>query len=142
MQLVAADLTVPAGTPASAPVQAIVPVDTGHIGKGYLTIPSGPNGLAGWALLVAGTVVIPYSGVGWIIGNDHVYEWLIDRDVNAGQLVVQAYNTGTFPHTFYFACESMPYNQSGQITATLATGTPDETATTAAVAALSGAAGE
>lgn len=142
MQLVAADLTVPAGTPASAPVSLTVPVQQGHVGRVQLTIPSGPNGLAGWALLLAGTVVIPYNGESWVIGNDHTYEWVLDRDVNEGQLTINAYNTGTFQHTFYFYAEWEAINTAGQITASISTGQPADLATTAAVSVLSGAEGE
>lgn len=138
----AADLTVPAGTPATAPVSLTVPVPTGHVTRGVLTIPDGPNGLAGWQLLLAGTPIVPYDGESWLIGNDHVYTFPIDQDVNAGQLTVSGYNTGQYPHTFHFFADWIPPGQLPGVTATLATGAAALPATDASVAAITGYAPE
>lgn len=136
VQPVEADLTVPAGTPASAPVSAVVPVTTGWIGKARLTIPDGHNGLTGWALQVAGTTVIPYSGSGYVISNNHVYEWELNRQVNTGQVVVMGYNTGQFPHTFYFYGEWQSQAPTPPVSAVLASGTPAASDVTADVGDL------
>src|SRR5271163_3443088 len=98
-QVYAADLTVPPGTTAAAPASLVVPQLSGWVGEVTLRIPRGPNGLAGWCLVLAGTVVIPYAGAGWIVGDDDNYRWPLNRWCNVGQLVVRAYNTGTYPHT-------------------------------------------
>jgi hypothetical protein len=137
-QVVACDLTVQPGTPATAPLQATVPQAGGWISRIILVIPAGHNSLTGWALVLTGTVIVPYSGVGWIIGNDHMYEWQLDRYCNEGQLVVQGYNTGVFAHTFYFLADWDPAEPALGVTASIEASTPVSDATTSAVAGIAG----
>lgn len=137
-QPVEADLTVPAGTPASAPVTLTVPVQNGWIGRARLTVPDGHNGLTGWQLMLAGTPIIPYSGSGFIITNDAKWDFDLNREVNKGELQIVAYNTGTYPHTFYFVVWWQAAAPSPPIAASLASDTAVPAGTDAAVADLTG----
>jgi hypothetical protein len=137
-QPVEADLTVPAGTPQSAPVTLTVPVKQGWVGRARLTVPDGHNGLTGWQLILDGTPIIPYAGSGFIITNDAKWEFELNRDVNLGQLQVAGYNTGTYPHTFYFVVWWQAQAPAPPVTASLASSTAVPAATDQAVADLTG----
>jgi hypothetical protein len=137
-QVIAADLVIPAGTPQNAPASQVVPNSSGWVSEITLTFPAGPNGLAGWALELAGTVIIPYAGAGWVIANDYTFTWQLNRWCNAGQLVVMGYNTGVYPHTLRAKFTWQPDQPGLTATASLAVNGPATAATTAAVAALTG----
>ena len=137
-QVVPGDLTVPAGTPIATPASLVVPVQSGWISRATLTIPRGPNGLAGWALQLAGSPLIPYMPASWIIADDYTYAWEIDRWVNQGQLVALGYNLGVYPHTFRFRVEWAPNEPAVPVTADLASSTPQSDATELAVSGITG----
>jgi hypothetical protein len=95
------DLTVPAGTPASAPVSSVVPVVLGVLKRITLEVPPGHAGLTGWMLVIAGTPVIPYGGNRWLVADGYTDSWELDQVVNPGQVMVMGYNTDIYQHTFY-----------------------------------------
>ncbi len=136
-QPIAADLTVPAGTPKTAPVAVTVPVTGNWITKVRLIIPSGHNGFTGWQLLLAGTVVVPYTGTGWITASDHVFEFDVERWAEQGQLTMQGYNTGTYPHTFHAVADAYPQEPNPPVIASIAGSSPAAAATDSIVADFS-----
>ena len=95
------DLTVPAGTPATAPVSALVPLQLGVLRKITLEVPRGHSGLTGWQLVIAGTPVIPFAGNTWLIADNYTDSWELDEQVNPGQVQVMGYNNDIYAHTFY-----------------------------------------
>lgn len=138
VQVIGADLTVPPGTPQAAPVTLVVPITSGWVGRATLTIPRGPNGLAGWALQLAGSPLIPYLGESWIIADDYTFPWDIERWVNTGQLVCLGYNTGVYPHTFRFRCELSPTEPAIPVAASLAAQSSETAGTELAVSGITG----
>jgi hypothetical protein len=86
--------------------------------------------------VLAGTTVIPYSGSGFVVGDDDEYTWQLDRWCNQTQLVVKGYNTGVYPHTFYFKAEWEPNEPGLTATASLAANSVSSDQTAAAVAQL------
>lgn len=96
-----ADLTVPAGTAAAAPISAVWALDQGTLIKVRIVVPSGHNGLTGIRVLWAGTPIIPYAGAAYIVANNEQMEWEINQEVNIGSVSIQAYNTDIYPHSFY-----------------------------------------
>ena len=94
-------LTVPAGTPVSAPATFVIPMPSGHIDDVNLVVPAGHNGLTGFQLVLAGTPIIPYGGATFLVANDYDKSWPIDQDFNEGQVVMTGFNTDIFAHTFY-----------------------------------------
>lgn len=137
-QPIAADFTVPAGTTRAAPAVLAMAVTGNWIDRVRLTIPSGHNGLTGFQLMLAGTVVVPYSGAGWIIGSDHVYEFDVKRWANPGQLVCQGYNGGIYNHTFHVVADAYPTEPVPPVSAVTVAGSPSAVSTDLAVAALTG----
>lgn len=94
-------LTVPAGTPQSAPATFVIPMPNGHIADVNLVVPNGHNGLTGFQLILSGTPIIPYGGASFLVANDYDKSWDIDQDFNEGQVVMAGFNTDIFAHTFY-----------------------------------------
>jgi hypothetical protein len=137
-QVVGADLTVPAGTPIAAPATLVVQNGPGWISLVRLTIPAGHNGLTGWALSLAGTLVIPYAGQSWVTGNDLHLEWPLNRWYNDGQLVVRAYNLGVFAHTFPCLLDWDAAEPGLSVEASIAANSPTGPTAAAAVSGLTG----
>lgn len=139
-QFVNGDLIVPAGTPIAAPVSLVIPMPDGWISLARLTIPLGHNGLTGWSLVLARTVIIPYWGSPWLVANDQHFDFPVDRWCNDGQLVVKGYNLGNFPHTFHLLLDWDPVGPDIPVSSSIDSGVTATPGVTAAVASLSGAA--
>jgi hypothetical protein len=63
--------TIPAGTPASAPVTVAVPFDNWEIEQIDLEVPAGPSGTMGFYLANNGMPWIPRTPGEWLIWDDH-----------------------------------------------------------------------
>lgn len=137
-QVIANILTVPPGTLPGVPAIAVIPNNPGYITDIVLTIPGGHDGLTGFALKLGGTLVVPYTGSQWVIGDDYTYRWKFGRWVNAGQLQALGYNAGVFPHSFYTYYEWQPNMPGLTAEASLAAATPVPAADLAAVGAITG----
>jgi hypothetical protein len=135
-QFIEQDMSVPAGTPETAPVQVTVPMQSGWISDCEVMIPAGHCLLTGFAVTVAGTLVVPYSGSAWVVDNDTTIKYPINRWVNQGNLVIQGFNTGIFPHKFFFRATWHVSEPMPQITTAVSGITTAEADTTAAVAGL------
>lgn len=132
------DFEVPAGTPASAPEFAAFTVPGGAVTTVRLTVPTGHNGLTGFALFLAGTAVIPYGGDSWVIASGQEFVFQVNREVPDGQLQVAGYNTGTYPHTFHVLADWVPALAPQGATAVLSTSDQTTAATDQAVGQLVG----
>lgn len=133
-----ADLTVPAATPAAAPVSMLWAFDQGTLVSVRIVVPSGHSGLTGIRVLWAGTPIIPFAGAGFIISDDDKMEWEINQEINAGSITVQGYNTDIYPHTFYLRglLLGLGASQPASLVAVPAAAQPAD-ATLAAIAAIS-----
>ena len=94
-------VTVPAGTPSSAPLASPTVFDPGEVERIEVFIPSGHGGLTGFALLQAHTQIIPYRGGQFIVDDDDTISWPISGFLNTGDWQFLAYNTDVNPHSFY-----------------------------------------
>ena len=94
-------VSVPAGTAASSPQVTDLAMPSRVVRSVRVRIPPGPSGLVGWALGAAGVKVLPWGAGEWIIADDEVIEWALDRQITSGAWQLQAYNTGTYAHTLY-----------------------------------------
>lgn len=114
------DLTVPAGTPASAPVSSVINMPVGEIARVTLVVPDGHSGLTGLQMQLAGTSIVPYGPGTWITANGYQDSWDIDQPVNPGQFALVGYNTDAFQHTFYVRILWQPPAAAQGVSATLA----------------------
>lgn len=95
-------VTVPAGTTAAAPLTVPMAMPPRRVEALQVVVPPGQNGVVGWAVLVGGVRVIPYSSDLWIITSGENITWPLENYPDAGSWSVQAYNTGTVDHALYF----------------------------------------
>lgn len=94
-------ITAPAGTPITAPVSIPVTLETNHLERIEIDVPDGHDRQTGIRVTSNGTVIVPFSPTGFIVANDHYFTIPFDDDITVGDLVIQAYNTDVFDHTFY-----------------------------------------
>lgn len=104
-------VTIPPGTPKTAPLTVNTPMPARKISHIHWMVPPGPSGQAGWQIRMSNVSVIPVNGTQWIIhdGDSTVSE--LARLPDSGAWQVAGYNTGAFPHTIYvsfFAAVIMP----------------------------------
>lgn len=96
------DFTVPAGTPAAAPVELDVSFPPRVVQAIQVVVPPGPSGVVGWRILCSGVTVIPYLSADWVITAAENITWPVEQYPNSGSWQVQGYNTGAQDHTVYF----------------------------------------
>lgn len=106
-------LTVPAGTLQSAPLTVSANTEDNELVTVELEIPPGHNGLTGTRVTKSGVPLIPFSANSWITANDYVHTFPVGDYVQTADLRLQAYNTGTYPHTFYYRLTYVDYNPTG-----------------------------
>lgn len=95
------NVTIPAGTPASAPVTTDIFFPARIVSGVHWKVPPGPSGLMGWQLTMNdGTPVIPTGG-GYIITDNDSDTWALQNQPDSGQWEVTGYNTDIYPHTVY-----------------------------------------
>ncbi len=94
-------VTVPAGTPASAPQVTSLAMPARIVREIRVRIPPGPRGEVGWALGAAGVPVLPWNAGAWIVADDESIDWPLHDQISSGAWELRAYNTGAFAHTLY-----------------------------------------
>ena len=94
-------VTVPAGTPKTAPLVQGTVLPARHITSISWTVPPGPSGLAGWRITMGGVQVIPVNPGAWIIRDGYYQGAALAKLPTSGAWDITGYNTGTFPHTIY-----------------------------------------
>lgn len=94
-------VTVPAGTAIAAPQVTATSFADGVVTRIIVTIPPGPSGFCGFKFTHLGGPVIPYTGAGYVIGDDRIVDWPVTNMPSASGWQFVAYNTDIFPHTFY-----------------------------------------
>ena len=95
-------LTIPAGTPSTAPIITDVSFPPRRVDGIEIIVPSGPSGLVGFAVLNSGVRVIPYQSDPWIITSGESINWPLERQIDSGSWQVAGYNTGVNQHQIFF----------------------------------------
>ena len=95
-------LTIPAGTPTTAPVQLDCSFPPRNVDALQVIVPPGPSGLVGWRVLNSGVKLIPYESDDWIITAGEIITWPLTGQITSGSWQVEGYNTGTNDHSVYF----------------------------------------
>lgn len=93
--------TVPANTPASAPVAFDTSFPPRIVQGIEIIVPPGPSGLVGFAVQNSGVTVIPYDSDPWIITAAEKIAWPLEAQIDSGAWSLLAYNTGANDHTVY-----------------------------------------
>lgn len=94
-------LNVPAGTLPTAPQITPWVTEDNVVVSIELEIPPGHNGLTGIRIMKGDTQLLPFASNTWIIANDYSRVFPIDDYIPTGDLKVQAYNQGSYPHAFF-----------------------------------------
>lgn len=97
-ELRAFTVTIPAGTPITAPVTidvSFTPMVTERI---EWRQPRGANGLMGWRITSGGAQVIPKNLGAFIVTDGEQATWQLDSLHDSGKWEVTGYNTGANPH--------------------------------------------
>ena len=95
-------VTVPAGTPSTAPFTTPMDFPPREVDALQIVVPPGPSGQVGFRVMVGGVPVIPYDSDDWVITSGENITWPLTGYPNSGAWSVQAYNTGTVDHAVYF----------------------------------------
>lgn len=94
-------VTVPAGTPSSAPVAVDLSFSQGSVTEVHIVIPDGHAGFTGIALAQANQQVIPEDTNSWIIGNNEPVYLPLSDYLNNGNWQAVMYNTDVYDHAFH-----------------------------------------
>lgn len=102
-------VVVPAGTAIASPLAVTWTLYPGWLESVKIDIPKGHKRLTGIRVTYKGTPVIPFHSTTWILGDGQTHTVPFrDQVMNTG-LVVQAYNTDAWPHTFYLYADVDPH---------------------------------
>jgi hypothetical protein len=107
-------VTVPPATPIANPLVIPWITENQYLASIELIIPAGHNGLTGIRFMKGDIQFLPWGVNSWIIANDLYKEFGVGGEVNTTDLKIQAYNLGTYQHSFYLLASiiSLP-NQQG-----------------------------
>lgn len=119
------DVTCPASTPTSAPVEVqTVPAGLFYVTRFVIVIPDGHSGLTGIALAYGHQPVIPYNAGAYISGNDEVIPYDLSGSYPAGvQWSAFLVNDDLQSHSWEVRCElsiAAPQQSLSQSTLTAA----------------------
>lgn len=95
--------TIPAGTPASAPVLVALAMPPREVVAIHWRVPHGPMGSLGWLLAMGGVAVLPQPPGTFVIADNEHGEWTPTDLPDSGAWQVRGYNTGASPHAVYLA---------------------------------------
>src|SRR5690349_17381465 len=107
-------VTVPAGTPKAAPQVTPWVTEDNLINLIELEVPPGHNGLTGIRVMKGDTPLLPYNANSFIIANAYTASWPVNDYVPTGDLKIQTFNTGAYPHTFYLRMTISDWDRSGR----------------------------
>ena len=94
-------VTVPAGTPSTAPLVSALSMPARVVDSIRVRVPPGPRGLVGWALAASGTPIVPWNAGAWMIQDDEITDWSLTGQITSGAWQLIAYNSGTYDHAIY-----------------------------------------
>jgi hypothetical protein len=95
-------VTVPAGTPISAPQTTNLSWLDGRLVRVEIVIPPGPSGFVGFQIGHSNQVIIPRNTSQFIVDDGKTLDWEIDNYPTGAKWFVRVYNTGLYVHTLYF----------------------------------------
>jgi len=95
------DCLVPAGTTQAAPAQFPFPLEDATLKHGAITVPDGHNGLTGVKITWSRQQIWPWANNKFLVANNRVIPFEFGDYITVSGLVVVAYNTDIFDHTFY-----------------------------------------
>lgn len=95
------EVTVPAGTPKSAPVEVDASFPDGELSRAEILFPDGCAGLVGVRLALGGGQAIPTTRDAWLVGNDETLGYDLTGQPNNGAWSVVGYNLDVYPHTVH-----------------------------------------
>lgn len=107
-------VTIPAGTAISAPYVADITFPPRVVTAVHWVVPTGPSGLMGWRLSIAGQPVIPRVLGTWVIADNDSDTWQLEGYPDQGQWQLTGYNTGSYDHSVYldFLLDQISQQQS------------------------------
>ena len=94
-------VTVPAGTPQTAPVITATALPVRKISRISWRFPPGCAGLVGFRVTMGGVAVMPLPRGTFVIGDALAGSWDLTDQPDSGAWEVTAYNTGTFAHVLH-----------------------------------------
>jgi hypothetical protein len=94
-------LTVPAGTPVSAPVSLPLYANRALLTHIDVRVPPGPSGLVGFTFWHSSRQVIPAVDGTWVVADDETVPFPLDGFSPWPNWTIKAYNTDVYPHTLY-----------------------------------------
>lgn len=94
------DITAPAGTLSTAPLEVATPIGIGNVIGLELVIPAGHRGTTGLYFAIAHGRAIPLTRGSWIKGNDDTLRWDLTEYLDAGSWSVFVYNTDIYAHSW------------------------------------------
>lgn len=94
-------VTTPAGTAMASPITTAITMPVRAIRSIRWRVPSGPRGVMGFQLAMAGVPFLPRNTGQYIIANDETDTWVLDELPDSGAWQVISYNTGTYDHSVF-----------------------------------------
>jgi flagellar hook protein FlgE len=112
-------VTIPANTPANAPVTFPCVFQQGSVIEIDVKVPPGPSGNVGFFIGAGGSQYIPYTNGAFIMPDDDYFTWPIDNAINSGSFSVTGYNADAFDHTIQvgFQINELNYAQMAAVAA-------------------------
>lgn len=95
-------ITVPAGTPKTAPVTFPCVFQQGYVTEVDVKVPPGPSGTVGFFVSAGGSQYIPRTPGSFVMPDNDYILWPLSNAINSGSWAVVAYNTDIYPHTLQF----------------------------------------
>lgn len=104
------EVTVAAGTAVAAPFTQQLSFNPGEVVQVEIIVPDGAAGLAGIALGMSGTTIIPIQQGQYFVGNGEPIVRQLEGYPNSGRWEARAYNTDRYVHTFQvrFSVKEIP----------------------------------
>lgn len=91
-------VTVPAGTPKTAPTTTKLIFFQGEVTEIDVKVAPGPSGNVGFFIGAGGTQYVPRTRGSFIVPDNDYFTWPITGAINSGSWSFTAYNTDIFDH--------------------------------------------
>ena len=101
-------VTIPTGTPVSAPYVETLTLDYRTVVTVDLMVPSGPAGTMGFAVLHSGTQMLPVEEGTWFVWDGLDQSWDMADLPDSQGWQVAGYNLGDYDHTVYVRLHTVP----------------------------------
>jgi hypothetical protein len=106
-------VTIPSGTPKSAPATSGLTLDGWDLEMIDLEVPPGPAGLMGFYVANNGVQWIPQGDGEWLVWDDVQHSWPLTDQPNASGWEIVGYNLGDYDHIAIVRMHvSLPGSQS------------------------------